>query len=178
MEVRYRLALLRTVQPESPSPSCRTTARSQDVTTQKGITLIELLVAVAIVGILTAIAYPSYQGQVLKARRTEGQALLLDVAGRQEQYFSNNKTFTTDMTQLGYATDPALSENGYYSVDALAGSTNSIATSYVATAARLGGQTGDTVCFDFTVDSTGHRNMTNYPGYDHDPPEDPPSGCW
>ena len=39
-------------------------------------------------------------------------------------------------------------------------------------------QAGDTVCYDFTVDSMGHRTMTNYPRYEDDPPADPPSGCW
>jgi type IV pilus assembly protein PilE len=82
------------------------------------------------------------------------------------------------MTELGYAANPALSENGYYSVAAAAGSTNNIATSFIATATRLGSQTGDTVCYDFTVDSTGRRSMTNYPGFDDEEPADPPDGCW
>jgi type IV pilus assembly protein PilE len=133
---------------------------------------------VAIVGILAAIAYPTYQGQMFKARRTEGQALLLDVAGRQEQYFANNKTFTDDMEKLGYQTNPALSENGYYSVATAAGPTNDLATSFLATATRLGSQTRDSVCYDFTVDSTGRRSMANYPGFDAEEPADPPDGCW
>jgi len=143
-----------------------------------GFSLIELLVAVAIVGILAALSYPSYQGHILKARRTEGQALLLDVAGRQEQFHANNKTFTTDMTQLGYAADPTESENGYYSVDAVAISPETIANSYIATASRQDAQTADTLCYDFTVDSKGSRGITNYPGHDSDPPADAPTNCW
>ena len=140
---------------------------------KRGFTLIELLVVVAIIAILAAIAYPSYQNSVIKARRTEGQALLLEIAARQEQYHADTRTFTTDMTELGYGMDPTSSENGYYNGDAIAGPTGNIATSFVATATRLDEQLKDTVCYDFTVDSMGRRGTTSYPDN-----TDPPSGCW
>jgi type IV pilus assembly protein PilE len=146
--------------------------------TGSGFSLIEVLIVVALIGILAAIAYPSYQGQMISARRTEAQSLLLDVAGRQEQFFADNRTFTADMTELGYAADPAQSENGFYTADAVAGSTGDITTSFVATATRQGSQTADTRCYDFTVDSAGRRSLTNYPGSGDDTPAAAPDGCW
>lgn len=53
---------------------------------RKGFTLVELLAVVAILGILAAIAYPSYARQMVKARRLEAQLALLDTMQRQEQY--------------------------------------------------------------------------------------------
>ena len=51
----------------------------------RGFTLIELMIAVAIIGILVAVAYPSYQGQVRKANRAAAQQFMLDVAMREQQ---------------------------------------------------------------------------------------------
>ena len=143
-----------------------------------GYSLIEVMVVVAIVAILAAVAIPSYQAQILKTRRTEAQSLLLDIAGRQELYYADNKTFTADMTELGFGADPAVSENGFYQADAAAGDTDDISSSFIATAARRDSQTADTHCGDFTVDSEGNRGLANYPGAGDNPPAAAPTGCW
>ncbi len=67
-----------------------------------GYTLIEMLVVVAIIGILSAIAIPAYQANVVNATRSVAIAGLMDLANRQEQFFLNNKTYTASMVNLGY----------------------------------------------------------------------------
>lgn len=59
----------------------------------RGFSLIELMIAVAIVGILLAIAVPSYQGQLRKGRRAEAQAFITQVAQRQQQYLLDARTY-------------------------------------------------------------------------------------
>lgn len=66
-----------------------------------GFTLIELMITVAIVGILASVAYPSYQNYLLKGRRGAAQAFLLQVAQRQQQYFLDNRDFAADLPTLG-----------------------------------------------------------------------------
>lgn len=58
-----------------------------------GFTLIELMIAVAIVGILAAIAYPSYQEQVRKGRRADAMAQLVTLAQAYERYYTSNNTY-------------------------------------------------------------------------------------
>lgn len=71
-----------------------------------GFTLIELMITVAIVAIVTALAYPSYQKQIIRGQRTAGQNFVMDLAQRNEQYFLDNRTYATTMAQLGYAAEP------------------------------------------------------------------------
>ena len=66
-----------------------------------GFTLIELMIVVAIVGILAAVAVPQYRKSVLKGHRTAAQAFLLQVAQRQQQYFLDNRGYAADFTSLG-----------------------------------------------------------------------------
>ena len=67
----------------------------------KGFTIIELMIVVAIIGIIAAIGFPSYTTNLHKAGRAEGSALLLDVMEKQEQYYRRNRTYTVELTDLG-----------------------------------------------------------------------------
>lgn len=67
------------------------------------------MITVAIIGILAAVAYPSYQNYVLKGRKGAAQAFLLLVAQRQQQYFLDNRSFAADFTALGVTAPPDVS---------------------------------------------------------------------
>lgn len=68
-----------------------------------GFTLIELMVTVTIVGILAAIALPSYSSYLIKGRRAAAQAFLMDVAQRQQQYLTDTRTYAPTIAALSMA---------------------------------------------------------------------------
>jgi type IV pilus assembly protein PilE len=78
----------------------------QRVSGIRGFTLIELMIAVAIVALLAAVAYPSYTKQIVRGQRTSGQDFVMDLAQREEQYFNDNRAYATTLAQLGYASVP------------------------------------------------------------------------
>ena len=122
----------------------------------RGVTLIELMIVVVIVGILASVAYPSYQQYVLRTKRTEGKALLMDIVARQERYYFDRNSYATDLTELGFSSANPKSAEGNYQASAAAGPTNDIATSYEITVTPLFGD-GDPECGDLTLDSRGTR---------------------
>ena len=124
---------------------------------QRGFTLIELMVTVAILAILSAIAYPLYDSQSRKGKRPDGITALEKVAQAEQRYFSDNSTFTTTVTALPGITS-ATSPGGYYTIT-VAGDTAGIASSFIITATPLGGQASDS-CTAFTLYSTGKRDGT------------------
>lgn len=125
-----------------------------------GFTLIELMITVAVIGILASIAYPSYTEWVVKSRRSEGKSRLLEIAQRQERYYTERNTYTTDFTQLGYASGTLTSENGYYTLTVAATSGNTIVNSFTATATRARTQTADTKCGNLTLTNANVKGVT------------------
>jgi type IV pilus assembly protein PilE len=121
----------------------------------RGFTLIELLITVAIVGILAAIALPSYREQVQKSQRTDGKAALLTAAVQMQRFFTERNTFATATLGAPPAVYPTASEKGYYTI-ALPTLT---ATTYVLTAAPTGVQAGDP-CGTFTISEAGLKGTT------------------
>jgi type IV pilus assembly protein PilE len=130
----------------------------------RGFTMAEVLVVVAIVAILASIAYPSYTDQIRKSRRSDAKNALMDAANRLEQFILDRGTYTITMTNLGYAADPAISEDGFYSFDAVAGACGAIQSCFTLTATARGVQTQDLDCKFFIFQSTGARSATTSGG--------------
>ena len=112
---------------------------------QRGFTLVELMIVVFIIGILGAVAYPSYQDSVRKSHRNEGLSMVMEIAGKLERYYYNEGSFSVDLTDLGYGSaGNVATENGYYKVSvATATVACPIATCYLLRATPQGGQAVD-----------------------------------
>ena len=126
---------------------------------KKGFTLIELLVTIAIIGILGSIAYPSYLNHVQKARRSEAQSKLIDLANRQEMYYLDHHLYATSLTDLGLATNPLITENGYYSIATT--SPISAAVGFTLTATAISAQLADSNCLMLAITHDHEKTATN-----------------
>ena len=78
--------------------------------TKKGFSLIELLVALAIMGILAAVAIPSYQSYVVKGNRAAAQSFMMDLANREKQYMLDARTYV-DFNTLGVSAPADVSKH-------------------------------------------------------------------
>jgi len=126
---------------------------------RRGVTLIELMNVVAILGILAAVAYPAYLQHATKARRIEAKTALLKVAMLQERYYLQNNRYTADMTNLGFGVPAnAVTSSGTYVVNVTTTGSNEFSANavYQKSNAELG------KCATFTIDGRGSKGSAPY----------------
>ena len=127
---------------------------------QRGVTLIELMIVVVIIALIAGLAYPSYTRHVVDTKRTAAASILLQVADRQQQFFMDNKQYTNDLTNLGFANNPlVIADDGSMMVNAADSASvysvslsNVAATTYTITATPLNAQAArDPDCGSLTL---------------------------
>ncbi len=121
----------------------------------RGFTLIEVMITVAIVGILAAVALPAYSGYVTRSRIIEATAKLSDYRVKMEQYYLDNRTYAGAGTACGVP-DPTYVAGKDYFLISCAGAS---ATAFEATATGQGGMTG----FAYTINEADVRKTTAAP---------------
>lgn len=133
--------------------------KHQRPTLQQGFTLIELMIVVAIVGILSAIAYPSYAEYIRKGHRADARAGLLQAQQWLERAATATGTYPTTLpTALTWSGDASKR----YDIAFQAGNTNA---AYTLEAAPKGAQAGDK-CGTYTLSNTGVRGADGKKSYD------------
>lgn len=121
---------------------------------QTGFTLIEVMIAVAVVAILAAIAYPSYSRYVERARVTDGQAAVMEIAAQMERCYTVTADYSGCRTSLGYNAAVS-SEDGHYNVTV---ATPNASTFTITANADDANQVA---CAQLTLDQTGNRGPDN-----------------
>jgi type IV pilus assembly protein PilE len=127
----------------------------------RGLGLIEVLVVLAIMGILASVLLPGYQEHVLKSYRAEAMQALLKVAGLQEMLLVDQRRYSADMTELGFAAKQFFTESGRYKISAVI-----TEQGYQLKAQAQQAQTEDKSCQIFLLNSYGQKSS------------EPSSACW
>lgn len=129
-------------------------ARNPMSNRQRGVTLIELMIVVVIIGILAAIAYPSYRNQVMRSNRTEARVALEQRALQIEKCFTRFMSYANagcTASQAGADTQTA-ERNYQVTIDGTA-----TANAFTLTATAINAQAADVTCPALTIDEQGRR---------------------
>lgn len=126
-----------------------------------GFTLVELMVVVAIIAILTLVAFPAYQDQMRKTRRSDAKVALTELANLQEKFFANNQRYTATIVGSAGLNYEQFSPEDYYQLSGTASSNTTY--TLTATAVPTGPQGSDANCLTMTLDHNGNKT---------------PAGCW
>ena len=145
--------------------------------TRSGFTLIELMIVVVIIGVLAAVAYPSYQNYALKTKRSDAKSALTELSNRQEKFYAQCNTYALADTEagafptspgacvatsgLGWSPAPATSKDGYYTLKITLASASGYTLQAQAVSTKS--QNNDTGCTILTLTSLGAKG---------------PAGCW
>jgi len=137
---------------------------------QRGVTLIELVIVMIIIGILAAIAIPSYRNYVMRSQRSDAKDAVLALATQQEKHYLQCNTYATAIDAATSCADgelqgAAVSKNGWYGLAIDAASATAFSVS--ATAINGENQYQDTDCRTFAVDQAGVRTAEDAGGADN-----------
>jgi len=119
---------------------------------QQGMTLVELLVVIVVLGIVTSIAVPSYRQYMIRANRVDAKAALLKISAAQEEFYLQNNSYTATLGDGGLNLRNR-SNFEHYDLAIV----NANAQTFVATATPREGQTQDDTCPLFAVDAQGRK---------------------
>jgi type IV pilus assembly protein PilE len=122
-----------------------------------GFTLIELLIAVAVIGILAAVAYPSYQDYVRRGNRSAAQTFMMTISQRQEQYLLTNRSYATTVAALSLTQPPETVGKYTFNIS----TTGTPPTGYVVSAAPQGSQAVAGKFGTLTLSSDGTKSPTS-----------------
>ncbi|MCW5220234.1 prepilin-type N-terminal cleavage/methylation domain-containing protein [Verminephrobacter aporrectodeae subsp. tuberculatae] len=142
--------------------------------TQRGFTLIEVMIVTAIIAILAAVAYPSYREYIAKSRRAEAKTILISAQQWMERFYTEN--FRYDENSAGVAVSDPSQFPSRFSVSPVPGQGSpvykiSLDTSikrdeYSVKADRLAGSVmANDRCGDFSIDHLGRKDLKNYSGF-------------
>jgi type IV pilus assembly protein PilE len=123
----------------------------------RGLTLIELMIVVAIIAIIALVAIPAYSDYVTRARRADAKSALLALQLEQEKYRANNPTYANNIASLPVA---ITSEEEYYNLSIVAASTGASTYVITATPEATKAQSADARCLAFSINQNNDVTIT------------------